>query len=157
MQIKPIHSWNVPPREAIRIQKALAQRIIPRTPFAPTCPFDTIHTVAGVDVGIKGDMAKAAVVVLSYPDLQLLDQSTIVQPIPFPYVPGLLSFRECPSLLAAFEHLSLEPDLIIVDGQGIAHPRRIRFGPGPALLLSGTSYIRRRSRGFLTPFCGVSG
>ena len=135
MQITPIHPWDVPPREAIRIQEALAQRIIPRTRFAPTCDFDTIHTVAGVDVGIKGNVAKAAVVVLSYPDLHLLDRSTIVQPVPFPYVPGLLSFRECPSLLAAFEHLSLEPDLIIVDGQGIAHPRRLGLASHLGLFL----------------------
>jgi len=129
MRIKYIHPWNVPPREAIRIQKALAQRII------PTCDFDIVRTIAGVDVGIKGHVAKAAVVVLSYPDLRLLDQSTIVQSVPFPYVPGLLSFRECPALLAAFEHLSLEPDLIVVDGQGIAHPRRLGLASHLGLFL----------------------
>ena len=129
MQVNHIHPWNVSPREAIRIQKDLAKRVI------PTCGFGPIHTVAGADVGIKGGVAKAAVVVLSYPDLRLLDQSTVAQPVSLPYIPGLLSFRECPSLLAAFERLSLEPDLILVDGQGIAHPRRLGLASHLGLFL----------------------
>ena len=129
MQVTPIHPWNVSPREAIRIQKDLANRVI------PTCGFSSIHTIAGADVGIKGGQAKAAVVVLSYPDLRLLDQSIFAQPVSLPYIPGLLSFRECPPLLAAFERLSLEPDLILVDGQGIAHPRRLGLASHLGLFL----------------------
>lgn len=119
MKIVPLHPWNVSPLEAIRIQNTLRERISYQRDV------EDVHVVAGVDVGIKGDMARAAVVVLSYPDLGPLDQSVAEQPVPFPYVPGLLSFREMPSILAALERLSVEPDLIIVDGQGIAHPRRL--------------------------------
>lgn len=119
MKIAPLHPWNVSPAEAIRIQSRLRKRILCQRDVEDVC------SVAGVDVGVKGDMARAAVVVLSYPDLQPLAQSVAEQPVPFPYVPGLLSFREMPSILSAFERLSTEPDLIIVDGQGIAHPRRL--------------------------------
>lgn len=88
---------------------------------------DAIRTVAGVDVayGHRGGPARAAVALFSYPELTLLEHACIVQPATFPYVPGLLSFREAPAVLAAIDRLSRRPDLLLVDGQGIAHPRRL--------------------------------
>lgn len=93
--------------------------------------------VAGVDISAPNarGVAKGAVVVLSYPELALVDTSVVEQRIDFPYVPGLLSFREAPAAVAAFEKLILTPDLILVDAQGIAHPRRLGFASHLGLLL----------------------
>lgn len=118
MEIKRLHGWDVSPAEAIVIQQELRGRVV----IAPA-PLD-VRTVAGVDVGVRGEWARAAVVLLSYPDLALIEQATVEMPVVFPYVPGLLAFRECPAVLAAFAKLSIAPDLVIVDGQGLAHPRR---------------------------------
>lgn len=85
-----------------------------------------IRHVAGVDVGFeeRGQVTRAAVVVLDYPDLQSVDQALARLPTRFPYVPGLLSFRELPAVLAAIERLAVRPDVYLCDGQGLAHPRR---------------------------------
>lgn len=85
-----------------------------------------VRRVAGLDVGFEagGTLSRAAVVVLSFPELQPLDQALARQPTTFPYVPGLLSFREVPALLTALAGLSVSPDLLLCDGQGLAHPRR---------------------------------
>lgn len=87
---------------------------------------DTVRYVAGVDVGYDNidAVSRAAVTVLSFPDLQLQQQAVVRSPTAFPYVPGFLSFREVPAVLDALEKISLLPDLILCDGQGIAHPRR---------------------------------
>ena len=87
-------------------------------------PVGPPHTVAGVDIGIRGDTARGAVVVLSWPGLEELESVVAEQPVRFPYVPGLLGFREVPCLLEAFERLKTRPDVALVDGQGLAHPRR---------------------------------
>jgi deoxyribonuclease V len=114
------HGWNLTPRAAIALQHRLRSRVarIGR-------PREVRH-VAGTDVGFErgGGIARAAIAVLSFPDLKLVDYATARMPARFPYVPGLLSFREMPVLLAAFDRLRLRPDLILCDGQGIAHPRR---------------------------------
>mgnify|MGYP000844862912 CR=1 FL=1 len=94
--------------------------------------FGAIRTVAGVDAGYEDDpqapeshgVARAAVVVLEFPSLRPLDYAIARRPTAFPYVPGFLSFRETPAVLAALEALRVRPDLLICDGQGIAHPRR---------------------------------
>jgi deoxyribonuclease V len=118
MIIHQLHRWDVTPAEAIAIQSDLRRRVM-CTPLRVD-----VRTVAGVDVGVRGDTALAAVVVLSYPELTLLDKVTVEATVTFPYVPGLLAFRECPAVLAAFERVTVAPDLIIVDGHGFAHPRR---------------------------------
>ena len=85
-----------------------------------------VRRVAGLDVGFEasGTLTRAAVVVLSFPELQFIEQALALRPTVFPYVPGLLSFREIPALLASLEELSRPPDLLLCDGQGLAHPRR---------------------------------
>ena len=115
------HSWNLAPRAAIALQHRLRARVI-RTGR----PRDVRH-VAGTDVGFErgGGIARAAIAVLAFPGLQLVDYSVARMPVRFPYVPGLLSFREIPVLLAALDRLRIRPDLLLCDGQGLAHPRRI--------------------------------
>lgn len=115
------HAWDVTPEQAIAIQQSLRDQVITEDSFPP------LQTVAGVDVGFEQDwtVTRAAVVVLKYPELQVHEQNVARLPTSFPYVPGLLSFREVPAVLAALEGLTALPDLIICDGQGIAHPRRL--------------------------------
>ena len=121
METKPLHDWNLTPAEAVQLQKQLSLEVIVSDQF-PT----PIKTVAGIDLGydVKTDTSRAVVVVLSFPELQLLETSEAILPIQFPYVPGLLSFRETPVAIKALEKLENAPDLILCDGQGLAHPRR---------------------------------
>jgi deoxyribonuclease V len=121
MHITPLHAWNVSPAEAIRLQSALAQRLIYERPL----DLNAVRLVAGVDVSVKNEVSQAAVVVLSFPDLTIVETVTARQPTPFAYIPGLLSFREGPVLVEAFERLQSTPDVLIFDGMGRAHPRRI--------------------------------
>ncbi len=116
---EPMHAWSVTPEEAIAIQRRLAPLV--RT---EGITLDQIHTVAGIDASYT-DRARAAVVVLSFPRLDVLDQTVAARETPFPYVPGLLSFREIPAVLDALEKLRVRPDVLMCDGQGIAHPRRL--------------------------------
>jgi deoxyribonuclease V len=119
------------PAEARDLQLRLSGRVITvdRLPV--------IRRVAGVDVGFEnnGAMTRAAVVVLSYPGLERLDQAVARQPTRFPYIPGLLSFRELPAVLDALGRLSVEPDLLLCDGQGIAHPRRLGIASHLGILI----------------------
>jgi deoxyribonuclease V len=121
MQIHELHSWEVTPREAVHLQQMLTRRI--RLEALPPA----IHLVAGADVSYnKGsDRFYAGVVVLQFPELSLVEESVAIGNVSFPYVPGLLSFREAPVLLQAFRKLFSQPDVILFDGQGIAHPRGI--------------------------------
>ena len=136
MRICQQHPWPATPAEAVALQLQLApQVILEGDPAEPE-----VHTVAGCDLaflgrGRRGDTARAAVVLLSYPDLQLLEQQVAEAPVTFPYVPGLLAFRELPALLQAFEKLQQAPDLLLVDGQGYAHPRRFGIACHLGLLL----------------------
>lgn len=102
--------------------------------------------MAGIDASVGGDIVTAAIVVLSYPALELLDVSISRQQLAFPYIPGLLSFREAPAILAAAEALSTEPDLVIVDGHAIAHPRRFGLGAHIGLLFDKPTFGCAKSR-----------
>ena len=111
---------DMTPAAARDLQKALAPKVISRDSF-----FE-INTVAGVDVGFEqsGRIARAAVALLDFHTLALLDYKIERLPVTMPYIPGLLSFRECPVIMKALSAISETPDLLICDGQGIAHPRR---------------------------------
>jgi deoxyribonuclease V len=122
MDFPALHAWNLSPKAAIELQKQLAGQILLASRLQ-----HPVQTVAGVDVSYRkhGSTFFAAVVVLSFPELQVIDQASAVAEVTFPYIPGLLSFRELPALLEAFCRLQTVPDLVLVDGQGIAHPRRL--------------------------------
>ena len=121
MEITHRHDWNVSPTEAIALQKQLAGEVIYDRPI----DLDAIKLVAGVDVSVKNNISQAAVVVLSYPDLQLIETVRWQMATPFPYIPGLLTFREGPVLEEAFKKLEHTPDVFVFDGMGRIHPRRI--------------------------------
>ncbi|MEM1368003.1 MAG: deoxyribonuclease V [Cyanobacteria bacterium P01_H01_bin.15] len=125
------HPWPNDAEAAAKIQNQLRSQVI------KTDQFSEIKTVAGVDVGFEDDYAitRAAVVVLSYPGLLLLDSAIARKPTTFPYIPGFLSFREVPAILEAIEQLKTLPDLFMCDGQGYAHPRRFGIGCHLGVLL----------------------
>ena len=121
MKISALHDWNLTPQQAIQLQKQLAYEVVAEDRFS-----EPVKTVAGIDLGYdsKNDTSRAVCVVLSFPELELIETSEALLPIQFPYVPGLLSFRETPVAIKALEKLTVTPDLILCDGQGLAHPRR---------------------------------
>jgi deoxyribonuclease V len=121
MNFPELHDWSMTYKEAVALQRELAGRVDLRDRLPRP-----MRTVAGVDVSYEkhGDLFFAAVVVLSFPELELLEESSASGRVTFPYIPGLLSFRELPILLDAFRTLKNSPDAVLVDGQGIAHPRR---------------------------------
>ena len=120
MKISQPQIWPLNVTEAIAIQQQLRAEVI------TTDQLETVQHVAGVDMGFEADgtISRAAVAVLSFPDLQLQESAIARRPTSFPYVPGFLSFREIPAVLDALEKISITPNLILCDGQGFAHPRR---------------------------------
>jgi deoxyribonuclease V len=112
------HDWNVSTDEAKRIQRRLASEVTERA-----LP-DGVETVAGIDVSVRDATAQAAVSVLRLPELNVVDEAIHRCEVPFPYVPGLLSFREMPAVLPALERLHSTPDVFVTDSHGVAHPRR---------------------------------
>ena len=121
MKLQTLHSWNLSPTDAIQLQKSLAEKVIHTQPI----DVNTAHTVAGVDVSVKHGKSQAAIVVMQLPDFEIIETVTAQQPTEFPYIPGLLSFREGPVLVEALKQLQHVPDVFIFDGMGRIHPRRI--------------------------------
>jgi deoxyribonuclease V len=121
MIMKDLHSWEVNVEEAIQIQEALRDRLILKNTFTE------VRTIGGGDVAYSKDrnFLFAAIVVFSFPKMETLEIATAHGEIPFPYIPGLLSFREGPILINTFQKLKIKPDVMIYDGQGIGHPRGI--------------------------------
>jgi deoxyribonuclease V len=121
--------WDLTPSDAVALQKRLSGDVIRKSRLT------TVKTVAGIDTGYRDGMSQAAIVSFKYPDLEPLEQSISLRPVNFPYIPGLLSFREAPVILKAVEKLKQSPDLLIIDGHGIAHPRRFGIACHIGLLL----------------------
>ncbi|MDB5204701.1 MAG: deoxyribonuclease [Candidatus Taylorbacteria bacterium] len=125
-------NWKLTPKEAIELQKKMREEIklvpLKKTP----------RTIGGADVSMSlfAKDGYAGFVTLSYPSLEIIDESVVKRPIEFPYIPGLLSFREIPMLLHAWEKLSKKPDVLIVDGIGIAHPRRLGIATHLGIILN---------------------
>lgn len=117
----PLHEWNLTPQEAIALQRELVGRISREDRLGE------VRHIAGVDMAINEEngMARAAVVLLIYPTMEIVERHVYEEPIRMMYIPGLLSFREAPCVLGAFSKLHEQPDLMMVDGAGIAHPRRL--------------------------------
>ncbi|WP_455208734.1 deoxyribonuclease V [Kaarinaea lacus] len=120
MQIAHLHHWPSSIDEAKLIQQQFRDQVITSTHLLQ------VRYVAGIDIGFEnqGKVTRAAVAVLDFPGLQLVEQQIVRDKTCFPYVPGYLSFREVPTALKALEKLAIQPDLLLCDGQGIAHPRR---------------------------------
>lgn len=142
MEARQLHAWDLTPREAIALQSELRGRVERKDRIGE------VRRVAGVDVGFEQDgrVTRAAVAVLEYPGLALVEQVVVRVATTFPYVPGLLSFREAPAVLAAFKRIRIAPDLILYDGQGIAHPRRFGIASHVGLLLDCPSIGVAKSR-----------
>ncbi|MEY4519807.1 MAG: hypothetical protein RLZZ499_2407, partial [Cyanobacteriota bacterium] len=121
MLINSSHPWVKTVGEAKVIQAQLRHKVIDSDNLGE------VRYVAGVDIGFKNNYAisQAAIAILTYPELELVEQAIAQIPTAFPYVPGYLSFREIPAILAAFPQIKTTPDLILCDGQGYAHPRRL--------------------------------
>lgn len=131
MEIQHLHDWQLTPKEAIQLQTQLAAQLIDQ-------PLNSgqIQTIAGVDVSVKNNVSKAAVVVMDMADMRIIETQTAVMPTPFPYVPGLLTFREGPVLEMAFSQLQTVADVFLFDGMGRIHPRRIGIAAHMGLWLN---------------------
>ncbi|MFH1718633.1 MAG: deoxyribonuclease V [Planctomycetota bacterium] len=121
METKKLHDWDLSYSQARQLQVSLAGKVQFTPLKAPP------RLVAGLDCAFSRDGGRifAAVVVLRLPDFELVETASAVRKVTFPYIPGLLSFREAPVCIAAVEKLQVRPDVFIIDGQGVAHPRRL--------------------------------
>ncbi|MBE3097578.1 MAG: deoxyribonuclease V [Planctomycetes bacterium] len=121
MKIRRLHAWNLDYRQAVQVQEQLAGRVVEGPLLAH------VETVAAADVsaGKREEWIIAAVVVVRLPDLEVVETSEAGMKAAWPYVPGCLSFREAPVVLEAFRQLRTVPDVVLIDGQGVAHPRRL--------------------------------
>lgn len=131
MKVNELHGFDLSPAEARRLQEELASRVVDR----PALDLTEVRHVAGADVSTQGDMAYAAVVVLEFPGLSLVEVQGFEDRLRFPYVPGLLSFREIPPLVGALQKIETSVDALILDAQGLAHPRRMGLASHLGLFL----------------------
>lgn len=131
MKMHPLHAWDITPSQACKLQRLLAGDVDCKKPaYLPS-------TIAGIDVSVSriARKGRAAIVVLTYPSLIQVDTAVFEGDINFPYIPGLLSFREAPLIIEAWKQLKVQPGMVMVDGQGIAHPRRFGIASHLGLLL----------------------
>src|SRR4030066_2600375 len=131
VKIQQLHGWQISIAQAKQLQMELSSQVSRKSePLKP-------RFIAGVDISAPDarGIARAAAVILNYPELEVIEIETAEDKLNFPYIPGLLSFREAPLVLAVCQKLSTDPDLILVDGQGIAHPRRFGIASHIDLLL----------------------
>ena len=135
------HRWDVSPEEAVAIQQRLRDEMARGEPVT----LDQIHAVAGVDASYR-EVGRAAIAVFSFPELALLEEVTATKEAPFPYIPGLLAFREGPVALAAYERLTIQPDVLIFDAHGYAHPRRMGLASHLGIYLDRPSIGCAKSR-----------
>jgi deoxyribonuclease V len=134
--------WDLSPAQAIALQRRLARRVVREDRLG------AVRHVCGIDIGFEdaGRVTRAAAALLSFPDLELLEFAIARRRTSFPYVPGLLSFREAPAAIEALGKLSIAPDLLLCDGQGIAHPRRCGLASHIGLLARTPSIGVAKSR-----------
>jgi deoxyribonuclease V len=143
MKTRKLHEWNISTGEASRVQKKLRELVVEKWDGRG------IGTVAGADVSFPSrEEALAAVCVLSYPALELLDWAVAKKQCTFPYVPGFLAFREIPALLEALARISVEPDVILCDAQGLAHPRGMGLATHLGIILDRPTVGCAKSRLF---------
>ncbi len=135
-------NWDLTPKEAIQLQKELADRV--RFQPLPANP----RLIAGADVAIlkRSNELLAGIVIWDLQDTKVIEQVVVRSPAAFPYVPGLLSFREAPAVLEAFSRLTHTPDIAMFDGQGIAHPRRLGLASHLGIVLDIPSVGCAKSR-----------
>jgi len=131
MRVHALHEWEVSTARAREIQLSLAKRVVTNRQVVTPC------LVAGVDISAPDaqGIARGTVVILRYPEFELVEVQVATGKMEFPYIPGLLSFRESPLILAACEMLHNVPDLVLIDGQGVAHPRRFGLASHVGLFL----------------------
>ncbi|MGQ9545834.1 MAG: deoxyribonuclease V [Dehalococcoidia bacterium] len=131
MRVQTLHGWQVSVTQAKEIQLSLSRSVVTKNEVTG------VQLVAGVDISSPDaqGIARGAVVVLSYPEFSIVEVEVAAGKVTFPYIAGLLSFRETPLILAACERLCNIPDLILVDGQGVAHPRRFGLASHVGLVL----------------------
>src|SRR6056297_1019502 len=119
MRVKELHPWDLEPKSAIECQKILSKDVS----LLPS--FDSVRIIAGVDASYEKGLAFAGITIFNFPELKLLDMEYSVKQVNYPYISGLLTFREGPALADLFIKTSWNPDIILFDGQGIAHPRKM--------------------------------
>lgn len=133
MKIQNFHDWNVSYEEAVQLQLKLKEQLVLHDEGGPC----TVNMIAGADISYSrgDDLFFAAVVVLKFPAMEIIETSSYSERVTFPYIPGLLTFREGPALIQAFKHLKNSPDVVIFDGHGIAHPRGLGLASHMGLFL----------------------